>query len=330
MSILLPAFNAQATIASSLRSIVKQTFTDWECLVINDGSSDATADIVRKYAQDDPRIRVLDSVHIGLVAALQIGIEHCQGRYIARMDADDLMHSMRLEKQFEAMSKNPALDAVSCHVRLFPRESLGKGLKDYEAWLNSLQNEDMIRRDAFIECPTAHPSLMFRADVLRHFGYREKSWAEDYDLVLRMLMDNRKIGTVPERLLCWRNGANRKSMTDPSCSVEQFTQCKAHFLSEKFLAANKEYILWGYGRTGKALARALLQLGHRPSHIVEIHPGRMGNKIMGALVVPPDALPALPKKPIVVSVARANPRGQVRQALTLMGFVETQDYFCAA
>ena len=110
-----------------------------------------------------------------------------------------------------------------------------------------------------------------------------------------MLLDDRKIGTVPERLLCWRNGANRKSMTDPSCSVEQFTRCKAHFLSEKFLATSEEYILWGYGRTGKSLARALLQFGHRPSHIVEIHPGRVGNKIMGALVVPPDALPGLPK-----------------------------------
>ena len=105
---------------------------------------------------------------------------------------------------------------------------------------------------------------------------------------------------------------------------------KAAFLAAHFLAGTETYILWGFGDTGRSLHRELLRHGKRPSHVVEVHPGRLGNVIHGAPVVAYDRLPRLPRRPVVVSVAGEEPRRQIREALAAMGFRELQDFVCAA
>jgi hypothetical protein len=135
---------------------------------------------------------------------------------------------------------------------------------------------------------------------------------------------------VPRRLLSWRDSPHRLSRTHPRYTLERFTACKAAFLAAHFLAATDTYILWGYGDTGKALRRALLAHGKAPSHIVEVHPGRLDKRIHNAPVIPPAALLHVPRRPVVVSVAGAVARQAIRQAMARMGFVETADYVCAA
>jgi hypothetical protein len=134
---------------------------------------------------------------------------------------------------------------------------------------------------------------------------------------------------VPRRLLSWRVRADSLSRTDPRYEVERFTACKAHFLAASFLTA-PNYVLWGYGSTGRTLHRALAALGKTPSHIVEVKRSRLGQRIHGARVVSPEAMPSLRGQPLVVSVAREGPRTQIRAALSAMGFVEMRDYVCAA
>ena len=147
--------------------------------------------------------------------------------------------------------------------------------------------------------------------------------------MLRML-ERCEVGVVARRLLAWREAPARLSRTAPASAQERFTECKAAFLATGFLAAADECVLWGYGDTGRALRRSLLAHAKRPSHIVELHPGRLGQRIHGAEVIPPDALPELPKRPIVTSVAGAEARSRIRAALDAMGFRETRDYVCAA
>ena len=135
---------------------------------------------------------------------------------------------------------------------------------------------------------------------------------------------------LARRRLCWRQGPARLSRIETTYSTEQFTECRAAFLATTFLAAGERYILWGYGSTGKALRRALLSHGKRAAHIVELHPGRLGQHIDGARVIHPDELPRVERHPLIVSVAGAGPRGEIRAALAGMGFQETTDFFCAA
>jgi glycosyltransferase involved in cell wall biosynthesis len=330
ITILLPVYNAENTIEVCLRSIVRQRFTNWQCVIVNDGSSDESAKIAAAFLQNDSRFQLIDRPHQGLVPALNTGIQFCNTAFVARMDADDIMHSTRLGLQVQALQEDQSLAAVGCQVRLFPRSTLKSGLRNYESWLNGLCSASDIRRDAFIECPVAHPGLMIRTSVLREFSYRDQGWPEDYDLVLRMLLAGKNLANLPARLLSWRNEASRMSRTDPVCGLDRFFRCKAHFLCQGFLKQSEHYILWGYGKTGRLLSRELLKLGRRPSHIIELHPGRIGNIIIGAQVVLPKELPHLPKKPVVVSVAKKEPRSLVRKALNEMGFVEIEDFLCTA
>ncbi len=328
ISVLLPAFNAAATIAACLTSISRQTEPGWECVVVDDGSTDRTAEIVRCIAARDSRFHVVSIPHSGIVTALNHGLSHCRAPLIARMDADDVMHRERLAAQARTLDEDPSLAAVGCHVRLFPRTAMSPRLREYEAWLNGMRSADDVARDAFVECPVAHPSLMIRREALGE-GYPDCGWPEDYDLVLRTLARGLRIGIVPRRLLSWRDGAGRLSRIDPRYSLERFTACRAHYLAASFVRGDT-YVLWGYGATGRALHRALAALGRRPSHIVEVKQSRIGQRIHGAVVIPVEALDGLRGVPVVVSVARAGPRAEIREAMGRMGFVEGRDFVCAA
>jgi glycosyltransferase involved in cell wall biosynthesis len=330
VSVLLPAFNAESTLRAALRSVQRQSDADWECLVVDDGSRDATPRIAAEFARTDARFRLLGVPHGGIVAALNAGALACRGELVARMDADDLMQRRRLEKQRAALSRHPSWAGVGGHVRLFPRREMTDGLRSYERWLTSIRSPEDVRREAFIECPIAHPTLMLRREVLLRFGYHDASWPEDYDLVLRLLEAGEALGMEPERLLHWRDGRERLSRSSARYAIAAFTECKAAYLCRGFLSQSERYLLWGYGDTGKALAAALAERGKHPSAIVELHPGRLGQLIRKVRVIPPSSLPRLPKEPLLVSVAGLTPRTEIRAALAQMGFVESLDYVCCA
>ena len=332
VSVLLPAYNAAGTLPSCLRSIQAQTEQSWQCVVVDDGSDDDTRAVASSFAAGDRRIVVTRNAggHQGLVPTLMRGLARCEAPYVARMDADDLMHRDRLTEQLSELEQHPSLAAVGCHVRVFPRRGLTEGHRRYEHWLNRIDSPQRLAREAFVECPVAHPSLMIRTSVLRAHGYRDRGWAEDYDLVLRILEAGDPIGVVPRRLLLWRDGPRRMWRTDPAYAQQRFTAAKAWYLSRSLLADTDRYVLWGYGSTGRALRKALVDRGKEPSHIVELHPGRLGQRIHGAPVIPPEALGSLPGIPIVVSVAGELAREQIRSALTAMGLLELQHYTCCA
>jgi glycosyltransferase involved in cell wall biosynthesis len=297
---------------------------------VNDGSRDTTAAVARRFAERDRRFRLVEQEHAGIVAALTTGLSECRAPLVARLDADDLMQRRRLELQAAALRAEPELVGVGCHVRFFPRAALTDGLKAYERWLASITDADAVRREAFVECPLSHPTLMLRHSVLLRHGYADCSWPEDYDLLLRLLQSGLRLGVVPQRLLHWRDGPKRLSRTAPRYGQAQFVACKAEYLARGFLKDAERYVLWGFGDTGKALAEQLALRGRHPSAIVELHPGRLGQLIRGVRVVPPEALRTLPRAPLVVSVAGLTPRSEIRAALTSLGYTELRDFVCAA
>src|SRR6185295_2722999 len=129
-----------------------------------------------------------------------------------------------------------------------------------------------------------------RHEVLTAVPYRDAGWPEDYDLVLRLLATGHEIGIVPRRLLAWRDTPGRLTRRHAAYRQERIVACKAAFLADGFLAGGDRYVLWGHGGTGRALRRALAAHGKRPSLVVEVHPGRIGNHIGGAPVVAPARL----------------------------------------
>lgn len=335
VSVLMPVHDAAATLPLAWASIRRQRGVRFECVAVDDGSRDGSLELLSRWAREDARLRVLAQPHGGIVSALERGLAACRGELVARMDADDVMHGERLAAQVALLERRPELAGVGCHVRSFPRRALSSGRRAYERWLNSLSNERDVYRERFVECPLAHPTLTVRAGVLRRFGYRERGMPEDYDLVLRLCAAGLPLGVVPRRLHGWRDAPGRLSRRSPAYAAERFTALKAEFIARDWLGARERYVLWGYGDTGRSLCRELSAHGRRPAAIVEVHPGRIGQRIQGAPVVAPEALPrvrgsASDALPVVVSVAHPGPRADVRAALTALGLVELDDYVCAA
>ena len=330
ISILLPTWNAATTLEACLLSLLAQSEEHWECVLVDDGSCDATPEIAARFARDDPRFRILRRPHEGLVQSLNAGLERCRGTFIARMDADDRMHPERLEKQRAALEANASWAAVGSRVELFPAHHVTRGRRDHARWLNAIESPEQVCAEAFIECPIAHPALFARSEVMESFGYRDMGWPEDYDLVLRWLGAGLRLANVAQPLVEWRETPARLSRQSEVYGIDRFTLCKASFLFEDFLEHHPHYILWGYGATGRALRKALAEQGSCPTHIVEVHPRRLGETIHGAPVIPPDALPEPGETKLIASVAGAGPRDRIRAALDAKGFRETVDYVCAA
>lgn len=330
VSVVVPVRNAAGTFRAALESVRRQTLEQFECVVVDDGSTDGSLEAADEMAAADARFRVMRRPFEGVAAAANAGVATARGEFVARMDADDVMRRDRLSRQRAALADAPRLAGVGAHVRLFPRGALGPGMRAYERWLNGLRTPEDVRRDRFIECPVANPTLMLRRDVALAHPWRSRGWPEDYDLVLRLFRAGLHLGVVPRRLLSWRHGPGRLTTDHPDYTLERFTACRAHHLAQDVLREHERYVLWGFGDTGKGLRRALATHGKTPSHVIEVHPGRLGQEIHGAPVVPPEALPSLPRRPIVVSVAGAGPRAKVRAALAEMGFVDDVDFICAA
>ena len=304
--------------------------SDFECVMVDDGSHDESAAIARQVADRDDRFALVSLPHQGIVGALNEGLAHCRGELVARMDADDLMHRDRLDLQCRALDDDRSLAMVGCHVRLFPRQRLTSGMRAYEAWLNAIHTPEQLAREALVECPLAHPGMMVRRERLASLGYRDIGFPEDWDLVLRMLAAGDRIGVVPRRLHLWRDGPQRLSRNHPRYAESAFVACRAAHLACHPMLRRARYVLWGYGSTGKALRKALSGHGKQPVAIVELHPGRLGQTIFGAPVIHPSELGRYADVPVLVSVVGREAREQIREALSEMGRCEGRDYLCCA
>lgn len=331
VSVLIPAFNAEQTLVSAMDSILRQTLTDFEIVVVDDGSTDATPDILDELRRRAARVRVVNAPHRGIIHALNVGIAECQGGLVARMDADDISHPRRLELQADFMDAHPEISVCSSLVRMFPRKGLLGGMVRYEQWLNSLLSPEEISRDMFVESPLAHPSAMVRRDELVAIGgYKEHGWAEDYDLWLRYHAAGKRFGKVGRMLLFWRQTEGRLTFTDGRYSVENFLRAKAHYLGKLLSGVDRPIVQWGAGKTGRRLIKHLLREGVEIEAVVDIDPNKISHHLRGRPIVPPGYLKSGPGPFVIAAVSSHGARELIREQLNGFGFVEVTDYICAA
>jgi len=120
----IPFLNARRSLAAAVRSVFAQTHSDWELLLVDDGSSDGSIDVVRRL--DDPRVRLVrDGSHRGLCARLNQIAATARGTYLARMDADDVMHPERIERQLALLGADPGVDLVDTATFMCELAALG-------------------------------------------------------------------------------------------------------------------------------------------------------------------------------------------------------------
>jgi cellulose synthase/poly-beta-1,6-N-acetylglucosamine synthase-like glycosyltransferase len=333
ISVLLPVRDAAVHLGDCIASLESQTDADFEVIAVDDGSRDGSRELLHRWAGRDPRVRVVAQEPLGLVAALERARAAARGRWLARMDADDVAHPARFAAQRALMERDPTLALCGSGVRCFPRAHLKGGTLRYERWLNGLDTPDALARDLFVECPLAHPTFFMRADALAAVGgYRDRGWPEDYDLVLRLWRAGGGLGTVPEPLLDWRERPDRLSRTHPSYGQDAFQRCKAHHLAGSLLRGRGDagVVVWGAGPTGKGFARALTAEGIRLRAFVDIDPDKIGQEIQGVPVIAPDALASHRDAFCVAAVGQPGARPEIRAALAGFGWEEGSDFVAVA
>lgn len=328
VSIVLPAYNAATTIARAVRGVMAQTLSDWELLIIDDGSTDDTVEVVERVGNGDLRVRCLRRAHGGMVDALNAGLAAARGRFIARMDADDEMLPERLAAQVALLEARPEIGVASCLVAFGGEASVARGYALHVAWMNALRDPDAIALNRFVESPVAHPSVLFRREVLhRHGGYAATGEPEDYELWLRWMDAGVRFAKVPEKLLVWHDSPARLSRTDSRYAVEAFYACKCRYLA-RVLPPDRPVWLWGAGRITRQRFAALERAGVRFAGFIDIDPRKIGRMVDGRPVIGLDAIP--PNAFVIGGVGTRGARGRIRAALVERGAREGRDFLMAA
>ena len=232
VSILMPVYKTAPYLREAMDSILKQTFEDFELIVLDDCSPDNAEEVLDTYT--DPRIvRYRGEKNVGLSNVLNVGIERARGKYIARMDSDDLSMPERLHVQVDYLETHPEVDLVSVGMRLF-------GAKE-DVWIRE-QDPEKVKINALFHSPVLHASSMWRKDRFEEIGLRfrqEMVPAEDYDLWARALVKGLTLVNLPVVLYQYRIHSNQATtQTDKTLAkcreVQQQYLCEAlPTLSEK-------------------------------------------------------------------------------------------------
>jgi len=355
----LPVRDAAPSVATAIGSIRAQTLADWELIVVDDGSGDGTAAVLRDLARADPRLRMITQGPQGVAAAFNAGIAVARGELIARMDADDEAHPERLAEQvaFLAAPGNRDIGVVGSLVAFGGDRVKGEGYARHVDWLNTVVTPDEIALNRFVESPLANPSVMFRRElVARHGGCRDGDFPEDYELWLRWLDAGVRMAKVPRVLLTWNDAPTRLTRTDARYGPEAFFRMKAewigNWLAREFGEGNsgagkpgmnhgfraaelkgaRPVWIWGAGRHTRKRAEHLEAHGVRIAGYIDVDVKKTGRGIggTGRPVIAAEALPTAGGNFVLSYVTSRGAREYNRAKLVACGYVEGRDFLMCA
>lgn len=244
ISVIMPVFNAEKHLKDSIESILNQSCKEFEFIIINDGSTDSSFNIIKKYEKQDKRIIVISRKNKGLVESLNDGIKISKGEYIARMDADDISHINRFEKQLRFIEKNN-IDICGTYVDIIGNDNNSEIVNWYNIDLDNVSVEEFLLKRGTL----CHPSVIINRQTLKKLGlYSSKySAAEDYDLWVRALKEKCKFGIVKSKLLYNRRTNSSKTNIDKinNQDLRDWINIKLDYLTDKVNVKNKKIYIWG-------------------------------------------------------------------------------------
>jgi glycosyltransferase involved in cell wall biosynthesis len=225
VTVLMPVRNGEKYIKESIESVLKQTFEDFEFIIIDDGSTDKTVSIIKSY--NDYRIRLIEQEH-DFVGALNKGLQLAEGEYIARMDADDIMYTERLRIQVKRMNYNPEITVLSSWANVFkddglklPSIRMGEGLMEEPI-------REMLKGNFVI-----HPSVMLRKSFIKdnNLKYPDYPQSEDYKLWFEMAKRGGKFFIEPQLLMNFRVSDAQITNLKRKTMIEQTIRIKREILN---------------------------------------------------------------------------------------------------
>jgi glycosyltransferase involved in cell wall biosynthesis len=225
ITVLMPAYNAEKYIGEAIASVLDQTFTDFELLIINDGSTDTTEKIIRSFT--DERIRLINQSNHGVAAALNMGLLNANAALVARFDADDICFKERLKIQYETLLRNPEYIIVGSDAEYI--NSCGEYVFTCRLPAHSPAE---IQQLHFIKCPFIHSAVMFRKEnILQAGGYNEKAYAFEDHLLWSNIIRQSKTCNLPQTLMQVRLNPESVSI-DEKWRTRRFHEIKSKAIRE--------------------------------------------------------------------------------------------------
>lgn len=326
VSVILPFFNAEQTINRAIKSIAEQSYSNFECILINNNSTDRSASIATEWAEKDNRFIVITEKKQGVVFASNKGFKIAKGKYVARMDADDIAFSTRLQSQIDFLENHSDYGAVAGLVEYVPHSEYTDGFKRYVNWSNSIITYEDILKKQFIEMPLINPTAMWRKEVANRIGmYRNGDFPEDYEMWLRWLSKGIKIAKIPEIVLKWYDSEKRLTRTNPIYSNESFFKIKTQYLSN-WLKENNPFhpnvVVWGASKNSRKRAKPLFDNGIDITYYIDI-------KLRTNLdreVIHYKNIPSPNEIFILVYMKQEDARNEIQSFLKTRGFIEGKNY----
>jgi len=329
VSVLLPFRNAATTLDAAIASIVAQTSTGWEVLLIDNASTDESTDIAKQWVAKDDRIRLIEEPSVGIAHALNTGLAHTQGRYIARMDADDISHPERFAKQVEYLEAHPEIGVLGTQTTFSTTVEKSSGMRWFTRWQNAIltSHDHYVKR--FVDAPLAHPTVMFRRELVeQHGGYDIGPLPEDHELWLRWMDAGVRFAKLPKELLTWNDHAQRLSRTHANYSVDAFFNTKVKWLAKwmKRTLNGRPVSIAGTSGMCRERARLLEAEGIAIHAFTDVRP----RVVPGHVFIPHDELPASGEAFIVSFISQRGTGDRIAEFLGSRGLTEGEDFILAA
>lgn len=326
VTVILPFFNAEKTIRRAIKSIALQSFQDFECILINNNSTDNSVSIAQNESENDKRFILIHENKQGVMFASNTGSKKACGEYIARMDADDEAYPNKLKLQADFLDTNHDYGAVAGMVKHISHSENTKGFARYVNWVNSVQSYTEILNSMFIESPIVNPSAMWRRKVAEKYGmYRHGDFPEDYEMWLRWLSEGVKINKLQETVLKWYDSDTRLTRTHSIYSDRAFYKIKTKYLANWLQKNNPHHpkiAVWGASRISRRRARLLKQYGIEIEFYIDIKRER----ILEEEVVYYTEIPSPEKVFILTYIKQMNARSEIQDFLHSKGYKEGQNY----
>lgn len=329
VSVLMPVFEASASLGRAIESILAQGF-DLELVIVLNNSDAKTRQIAKSYHSEYDEITLVNESIQGVANALNTGLMECRCEFVARMDADDVMLPGRLNHQFAFLQSNPAIAVVGSKAvyKSTSKETLGYQFHVDE--INEIVSEQDILDYRFIESPLAHPSVMFRKSVILEYGgYSTEQIPEDYELWLRLLSENIRIAKTDFPAVLWNDHSERASRVLSHYSEEAFNKVKMYYLKQYILSAvvagNTRLILLGAGKKARRNLKLLEQNGIQCWGISDLK----HREIEGKVFIPFQDLSYQKDFFLVSMVSNRGAWKEIDQALKGKGFQRGKNYVLA-
>lgn len=328
VSVILPFYNAEETLARAVNSVLEQNYQDFELLLVDNNSTDKSCQIAKQYTIAYPNVSLYTEEKQGVVHAMNKGLQEAKGEWIARIDADDEWFDDKLSAQMDFLQKHPKTEVLGTQVK-FNSNLKADGLAAYVAWSNSLLFAEAINASIFVESPLVNPSVVFKKDLVTKYGnYKKGDFPEDYEMFLRWHRAGVNMAKLDKELMVWNDGEKRLTRTNTDYSAEAFNKIKCFYLAD-WLKINNTYYpkvwIWGAGRKTRLKAEKLENYGVQIEGYIDIKE----NKTSILPCVHFKTISSNNRRFIVSFVSNRGKGNEIRQYLLDKGFIEQKDFVIA-